>query len=275
MVQGVLVLLDALGSKTLPNENLENKVRKFDLVDESIKKCISTLRDNLGRYNYDNLIISGAIYDNFQVFLPFRNKNSAHVDMTGKNNCYYNLISMGNLVIQILRLSLSHNIPLRGCIASGYGEITNNNRVLGPVADEAAYFYEMADWIGVIATNHAGIVLNNNNSLSSNRGWFEPYVKYLVPIKESIYDHSLDAYKIRYTKRDFWALRWPIQQGYERTESEKFIVVTPSNRTEYGDIISNDTLLALINTSVKHKDKSMSRKWKNTKDFFDYVIGNQ
>jgi hypothetical protein len=170
MVQGVLVLLDALGSKMTLNENLDDKIRNFELVDKTIQEGVKKLRDDLGRFDYDNLVTSGSIYDNFQIFLPFVNKNPAYVDMTGKNNWYRNLISTGNLGIQIMRFSLSKNVPLRGCVASGYGGITNTNRV----ADEAAYFYEMADWIGVITTNHAGIVLNNKAFLSRNRELFEP-----------------------------------------------------------------------------------------------------
>ncbi len=129
----------------------------------------------------------------------------------------------------------------------------------------------MPDRIGVITTNHAGIVLNNKAFLF--RELFEPYIKYRVPIKESIYDDSLNAYKIIYSKRDFWALRWPVQEGYERIETEKFIVASPSNITEYGNILPNDILVDIINRGANHSDKSIARKWKNTKDFFDYVNG--
>ena len=132
----------------------------------------------------------------------------------------------------------------------------------------------MADWIGVIATNHAGIILNNKAFLSPNRELFEPYTRYPVPIKEYIYDDSLNAYKIIYAKRDFWALRWPVQQGFERIETGKFIVASPSNKTEYGDILPNDNLVDIINTGVNHSDKGIARKWKNTKDFFDHVNGS-
>jgi hypothetical protein len=104
-------------------------MRDFELVDKTIQEGVTKLRDDLGRFDYDNLVTSGSTYDNFQIFLPFVNKNLAYVDMTGKNNWYRNLISMGNLGIQIMRFSLSKNVPLRGCVASGYGEITNTNRV--------------------------------------------------------------------------------------------------------------------------------------------------
>ena len=131
----------------------------------------------------------------------------------------------------------------------------------------------MADWIGIVAGNHADIVLNNKTFLNPNRELFEPYITYQIPIKETICDASLNAYKVKYTKRDFWSLKWPVQQGYERIETEKFIIASPSNRTEYGGIVSNDILANIIDTGANHSEESIARKWKNTKDFFDYVNG--
>ena len=134
--------------------------------------------------------------------------------------------------------------------------------------------YEGADWIGVIATNHPGLVLHNKASVNPNKELFEPYIKYSVPIKEYIYDDSIDAYRIRHTKKDFWTLRWPTQQDYERRDTEKFIIATKSDKTQYGNVISDYVLEAIINTGMKDTDTRISRKWRNTKDFFDYVKTN-
>jgi hypothetical protein len=99
---------------------------------------------------------------------------------------------MGNLLIDFFRHAICHGIPLRGCITSGYGEISRTNRILGPIANEAARYYDIADWIGIILTNHPSIVLNNKvsvNPLNLPTELFEPYIKYEVPVKEGIPDN--------------------------------------------------------------------------------------
>lgn len=117
------MLLDTLGTKVSTKEQLKEKVNNFDLIDERLKKDIDTLKDNLHRKGFDNLISSGTIYDNYQIFLPFKINIPGWVDMTGKNDWYWNLITVGNLLIDLFRDAICHGIPLRGCIASGYGPI--------------------------------------------------------------------------------------------------------------------------------------------------------
>ena len=159
MVYGILVLIDALGTQENDQEKLKEVVSNFDLVDERIKNNISILGQKLENAGYKSMISSGFIYDNFQIFLPTDINIPKYVDMTGKNDWYWNLIFIGNLLIDIFRYALSLNVPLRGCITSGDGEKTKTNRVLGPIANEASKYYEVTNWIGVIVTNHPAIVL--------------------------------------------------------------------------------------------------------------------
>jgi hypothetical protein len=273
LVAGILVLIDALGTQENDQEKLKEKVHNFDLVDERIKNNISILGQKLENAGYKSMISSGFIYDNFQIFLPIDINFPAYVDMTGKNEWYWNLIVIGNFLIDIFRYALSLNIPLRGCITSGHGEKTKTNRILGPIANEASRYYELTNWIGVIVTNHPGIVLNNKVKINPNPELFEPYIKYKVPVKELILDNSrcASAYRLEYRSEEYWSLRWPMPQGFERREMDRCFVAVPSNKTEYGDFIPDETILQVINNGVNHEDTGIAEKWKNTLNFFKSV----
>lgn len=78
------------------------------------------------------------------------------------------------MLIDIFRYALSLNIPLRSCITSGHGKISKTNRVLGPIANEACWYYERTNWIGVIVTNHPTLVLNNEAEINPNPELYEP-----------------------------------------------------------------------------------------------------
>ncbi len=266
MVYGVLLLLDALGTQVSDNE-LESKVLNFDKVDQKIKKDTKRLRFKLGSYGYNSLIISGSIYDNFQIFLPFDLHIPRYVDYTGKNDFWWNIITMGNLSIDIFRYALVNNIPLRGCITSGYGVVSKSKRILGPIANQASKFYEIADWLGIIASNHTAIILNNKVAVNPNLETFEPFIKHIVPVKKCSVKQI--------TNEEYWAVRWPIQQGFEGMESEKLIYVIPSTKkTYYGKIIKNSELEAVIHEGVNNSNPSISQKWKHALDFYTRIINN-
>lgn len=174
---------------------------------------------------------------------------------------------MGNLSIDIFRYALVNNIPLRGCITSGYGVVSKTRRILGPIANEASKFYEVADWLGIIASNHTAIVLNNKVAVNPNLETFEPFIKYTVPVKK--------CREKPITNEEYWAARWPIQQGFEDMASEKLIYVIPSTkRTYYGKIIKNSDLEAVIHEGVNNNNSSFSQKWKNTLDFYTRIMNN-
>lgn len=224
MVKGILVLLDALGTK-VPEDKLKEKVRNFDLVDDKFKNNIEILQKNLNYLRYNDLIYSGTIYDNFQIFLESDIQAASYVDMTGKNDWYWSLILIGELLIDIFRYALSCKIPLRGCITSGIGEISKTKRILGPIADEASKYYEITNWIGIIVTNHPTIVLNNKVSVNPNREIFEPYIKYNVPIKQ----RPSKCSQLEYRLENMWTLRWPVHRGYNKRNGDGVFYAIPDN----------------------------------------------
>lgn len=264
MVAGILVLVDALGTQQNDQEKLKEKVRNFNLVDQRVKENIVILRQKLEYRGYPSMISSGFIFDNIQIFLPIDINFPVHVDMTGKNNdWYWSLIIMGNLLIDFFRHAMCHGIPLRGCITSGYGEISETDRILGPIANEAAKYYQIADWIGIILTNHPSIVLNNKVSINPQKELFEPYIKYEVPVKEGIPGN------IRC--EEYWSLRWPIPQGFERRDMDRCFAAVPSNKTEYGDIVPDEAILQVIKNGMQNEDAAVAEKWKNTWNFCKFL----
>jgi hypothetical protein len=76
------VLLDALGTKVSVKEELKEKVNNFDLIEDRLNKDM--LRDKLQSKGYNDLISSGTIYDNFQIFLPLDINIPGYVDWIEK-----------------------------------------------------------------------------------------------------------------------------------------------------------------------------------------------
>jgi hypothetical protein len=272
MIYGVLVLLDALGTK-VGSEEMENKVFSFDMVDQKIKTDTKKLKLKLGSYGYNNLLISGSIYDNIQIFLPIDLHIPGHIDCTGKNDLWWSIIIMGTLLIDIFRYALVNKTPFRGCITSGCGVISKSKRILGPIAEEASEFYEIADWIGIIASPHTAMVLNTKVELNPNPEIFEPFIKYPISIKKKNNICNNNDKKIE--NKDYWALKWPIQQGFTRKDSEKLIYVIPSNKkTFYGKTISNSKIEEVLEEGVRNSSHDISQKWKNTLEFYKFVIND-
>ena len=182
MIHGVLTLLDALGTTSSKGEDLEFKIKGLDKLDRKIRKNIRTLSSKLGIYGYNNALISVSIYDNIQIFLPTDLLVLNFTDMSGKNPLWWTIVTIGELMIYVFRYALINGVPLRGCITSGYGVMSKSDRILGPIATEASKFYELGDWIGIIASYHTKLVLNSKVSVNPNQEFSEPFTQDAVPI---------------------------------------------------------------------------------------------
>jgi hypothetical protein len=174
-------------------------------------------------------------------------------------------------MIDIFRYALVNNIPLRGCITSGCGAVSKSKRLLGPIANEGSKFYEIADWIGIVASYHTKMVLDNKVTLNPHPEIFEPFVKFKVPITKKIKKSS--CWKEVIKMEDHWVLKWPIQQGFERKDLQKLVYVLPSNKkTLFGNIISNSKIEKTLQVGVDNTNTSVSRRWKNTRKFYQDII---
>jgi hypothetical protein len=54
-------------------------------------------------------------------------------------------------------------------------------------------------------------------------------------------------------------------------QPEKLFYVSPSTRTEYGDVISDDTIMQIITEYKKYPNPDISQKWNNTLVYFNSV----
>jgi hypothetical protein len=263
LVYGVLVLLDALGTR-VTGDDLKRRIKVFDDLDARVASDIETVKDKLNTYGYSDLIYSGTIFDSFQIFIPVSNNKPDYVDLTGRNEFYWTIITFGELLKDIFRYSLANNIPLRGCISSGNAELTSTNRVLGPAATEAAAHYEITEWMGIIATSHPALVLENKHRLNPNPDMYEPFVKYNVPVKSEIINNSTRQ------KQEFWVLDWPIHYEYRYTSAdEKLICFDKSfDRTVFGNIIPNNTINTILSVGLGNEVADIATKYSNTYDFF-------
>ena len=108
-------------------EELKEKVNNFDLIDERLNNDINIFKDKLERNRYNDLISFGTIYDNFQIFLPLDINIPRYVDYTGKNDWYWSLIIVGNLLIDFFRDGICHRIPLSMYFASMLFNVNDEN----------------------------------------------------------------------------------------------------------------------------------------------------
>jgi hypothetical protein len=123
-------------------------------------------------------------------------------------------------------------------------------------------------------TNHPAIVLNNKAKINPNPELYEPYIRYKVPIKNKnklTLDNAISGYKFEYSYEEYWSLRWPIHQGFERRDMGHCFAAVPSNKTEYGDIIADEVIIQVIKSGIQHEDAAVAEKWKNTWNFFKFI----
>jgi hypothetical protein len=149
--------------------------------------------------------------------------------------------SYWGLLIPFFRFALIQNIPLRGCISIGQFFQTNE-RILGPAVNEASQYYEKSNWIGIMTSPSAGIMLNSASEVSHQL--LNTFVKYNVPISnEEEDDQAMETWSLQWTK--------------EKTDYDK-------------EIIDNEhieqILLQRLNSSVGN---AVNIKWRNTLDFYN------
>jgi hypothetical protein len=155
-----------------------------------------------------------------------------------------------------------------------------NNR-FSSVRLESMRFYSLSGHLSIPSKIYTSSPLWN-----SFRVRIEPPVKPNAPRYRTPDRHQ---YRGRCRNRDFLILagtqkqaretppwhRWrapsQVPQGFERRETDRFILAVPSNRTEYGDIIADEVIIQEIKNGTQHEDAAVAEKWKNTWDFFKSI----
>lgn len=178
--QGVVAMLDALGVKgILARSNPADVMGAWAGV---VKEFEHSARDVLE--------ISGGACTGCRV-IAF--SDTVIVTMEGEHPDVL-LLHMGDLLGQPFYVALTKEIYFRGVVTIG-DFYQSETMVIGRAIDEAADWYEQADWIGVSASPSAAMILDKLYR-SRPEDVLDRFVPHYVPMRSG-------------TKEPGWALAWP------------------------------------------------------------------
>jgi len=167
---GVVTFLDILGWKGIW-ERKQNPLEPLD-------KIVEILREELSKeFNHDVISISDTIALFTKSIHPSVDESKLSAFMRGLNsrqNVNRMVIHHGFLISNCLSRSIEYEIPIRGATCIGEFKY-DEGRFLGPAVDEAAEWYETADWIGVHLTPSAFFYVGEE---------LENWVNYSPPFKK-------------------------------------------------------------------------------------------
>jgi hypothetical protein len=241
---GIVILLDALGTRQRLLDDIDKFLADWDLVLTRLKENIDKLEQELSGHRYRIGIRSKDIFDNIQLFYPLDDPHTEYVDLTGSNSIWWSLQHSAELLTNLIRYAITKNIFLRGCISYGHIQEFRNgyySRAMVENADLAESF----DMIGVIAGISAMWVLNNKAYASSPR--YRHFVKYRIPIKEPT-----------------------------RNRRKMFDRLAMVNLNRQGEIFENIDDKEIENKILQqiqlhHNNPKVKTRWENTKAFINYV----
>jgi len=210
---GTVIFLDSLGTKGIwkgkdPKTVLKNWKEFIDSIDLD-KKIANKQGLKLSRRAFSDTII---------------------LTLTGgeKNEIIKESVEM---LSSLITYGITKNINLRGAMSIGKFYISDK-MILGPAADEASMYYEIANWVGVIATPSLESVLLR---MEKNKKAVPLFCKYDIPLHNG--------------KRQGWA----IDLLARHSTSEGSLIELIHNKLEDSD------------------DPTGAEKWKNTLEFLYYT----
>lgn len=213
MPRGVVAMLDALGvmgmwARSSP-EDVARQVREWQAIVREFNafaeraETISTLVQRCQVYAFSDTIF--ITMEGRPVQIPDQ------PDLTPHPNVPALLMIMGQMLAPAFYSALRAGIYFRGAIAAGdfyEGSVdsepsagavrTSQPLLIGPAIDNAAEWYEQADWMGVLATPNASYGLDLWEFSGGDIRL--AYHKYDVPMKP-----GRDGVK----SRSLWSLAWP------------------------------------------------------------------
>ena len=178
--KGAVTFLDVLGWKGIWKSNdkaLYNLIKFIKFIEEKIalynnnynemNKSISLKNDNIST-------IVKSISDTIVLFTEARGDDKEVIRLHS-DYCSF-----------IIEQALKLEIPLRGAIS--FGEYDNNSNIMiGPAVDEAAAWHESTDWIGVILSPSAQMVLRAEDTGSVITYDKIPFKKHISGLKQCVW----------------------------------------------------------------------------------------
>lgn len=210
---GVVVLLDFLGAR---NFSIEDSIKFIADRDEIVEELHRT---ELSIKNKDTDVTT-----TYKLEIATFGDSILIAANTGEQNKGQGLYLISLMLKDIILYCLTKNLLIRGSISSGdYIFDTSTNTVIGPAIADAAYWYEAANWIGIITTPKLHLFLKSTDrniiALSVPNYIPETIIEYNVPLKNG-------------KKISLYAINWiSLIKGNEERSA---IILTLQNLTKNG-----------------------------------------
>jgi hypothetical protein len=182
---GVVILLDALGTRERIQDDVDRFLIDWDSVLKQLEVNVGILEQQLVRNGYRTGIRIKDIFDNIQIFYPTDDPHTAYIDLTGSNSLWWSIQHSAELLTNLIRYAMTRGIYFRGCISMGHIHEYRSG-FFSTALIENADFAESLNMIGIVASPSAMRVLNNKSYSSSPR--FYHFVKYDVSRKNPCSD---------------------------------------------------------------------------------------
>jgi hypothetical protein len=241
---GIVILLDALGSRQRIENNIESFLTDWDSVLNRLEQNILILEGELSN-RYRIGIKTKDIFDNIQIFYPTDDPHTMYVDLTGSNSIWWSIQHSAELLINLIRYGITKKIPLRGCISMGYIQEYRNGHYSKSMI-ENAMLAESFDMIGVIAGPSTMRILNNKSYSSSTRFYY--FIKQSIPIKNP----NSDLRKV--------------------FDNLALLNLTRAKSIIYENICDNE-IEGMVQEQIQthQNNESVRKKWENTRNFMENV----
>ncbi len=230
---GAICILDALGTKGIwKQKNPQEVIANWEYFVNVLDDHFSDARKN------------GFVF-NLYAF-----SDTLILTCSGKHPIEKLLYELGVHVLSATLFGLPRSIFLRGCMSIG-NFYESNKMILGPAIDEAAQYYEHANWIGVHLTPSAFSVVDRffDSDYVVLKSRFYPYS---VPVKNG---KSLETYALVFQDVDLHHFFGHLKGVSLRKEEQ--------------------TLIQFIHYRLEHlADVEGADKWKNTLDFVKLVTAH-
>jgi hypothetical protein len=179
--QGMVAILDALGAAGYSDQKIEQFLRSREVVIEQLQNKAE--------------VVLGGDANRIRVFI-FNDTVLITLICDSTPNLE-DIKGFGVLIRRFMVKSLEQNILFRGAISSGSFYVEGKkNTVMGEAVSDAAGWYELADWIGIVATPRT--TMRIQSLLEGNPNFLgHLFVDYSVPLKDG-------------TVRPIKAVNWPM-----------------------------------------------------------------
>jgi len=231
---GVITFLDVLGWKGIYAREKTPLKKMFRLIDD--------IRDAASLFGSERHQVR-SISDTIVLYSKITDVSRATITSTVGIH--------GHVCAKAIVTSIGENIPVRGATAVGEFEVDGNVYV-GKAIDEAASWFESADWIGVHLTPSASFTVDGELLLLDDNHPLSPWANYEPPVKNMPRHHAPCVAWV-----DAWRKSVPLDQDPRQQLLLMFSEMGP---------ITPDFAMKFVNTLKYFDDIAARQKSKTTSE---------